>query len=163
MDVCSPPARAATDMGGEEDEAMNRYGIPDEPNFDIPKAISFIDDIVLDQELQQIREEFREDWAPIEAAWASYEPGRTYGQLLPALVLEIDPDWQLTSIQAEFLRHLVFQGEIAPLEAIGLVTRPGFRSALEIQRELYGDLPMDSVLASANLMSQLQKEFEAVA
>lgn len=142
---------------------MSRYGTPDEPNFDIPKAISFIDETILDQELQLIREEFREDWAPIEAAWAAYIPRATYGQLLPALILDIDPDWQLTSLQAEFLRHLVFQGEIAPLEAVGLATQPGFRTALDIQRELYGDLSMDRVLASANLMSELQREFEAVA
>ncbi len=144
-------------MGGV---SLSRYSSPDEPNFDIPQEITFIDAISLDEELQLIREQFREEMAPIEAAWDAYKPRRTWPQLLPMQILDIDPDWQLTSLQIEFLKHLVFQGEIAALEAVGLVTRPGFRSALDMLRDLYRDLSMDRILASSDLMWELQQECE---
>jgi hypothetical protein len=149
---------------------MNRYSTPDEPNFDIPKPIEFIDSISLDEELQLIREQFLEEMAPIEAAWDVYESERAelaqhhchpnHGHLLPMQILDIDPDWQLTALQVEFLQHLVFQGEIAALEAVGLALRPGFQTALERLQECYRGLSMERIIDSANLMWSLQQECE---
>jgi hypothetical protein len=117
---------------------MNRYGTPDEPKFNIPNPIEFIDAVSLDVELQLIREEFREEMAPIDAAWAAYEPRRTYGQLLPMQRYEPVPVVRLTGLQLQFVRHLVWTGEISSMEADGLITRPGFQSGLDVLHDMYG-------------------------
>jgi hypothetical protein len=136
---------------------MGRYNNPDEPNFRVPKEITFIDTVSLDEELQLIREEFWEEMAPIDAAWDNYEPGRTWGTLLP-LGRYDPPKWvHLTGLQLQFLRHLVWSGEINMIEAEGLANRCEFHSALD----LLGSMPMEQVLASANLTWQLQQDCEA--
>lgn len=139
---------------------MSRY-TTEEP-FHIPKEIEFTDAISLDVELQLIREEFQEEMAPIDAAWAAYKPRRTWGQLLPMARYE-PPDYEwvhITALQLQFVKHLVWTGEISMLEADGLITRPGFRTAFERLKELYGGLSMECILDSANLMWELQQECE---
>jgi len=113
---------------------MNRYGIPDEPHFDIPKQPVFIDTISLDEELQLARAEFWEDMAPINRAWAAYVPRATWSQPLPMQIFppHLVAEWGLTTLQAQFLETLVWRGEIGMLEAAGLVHRQGFQTALEL-------------------------------
>lgn len=143
---------------------MNRYDIPDEPNFNIPAPISFIDTVSLDEELQLIREEFREDMAPIDAAWDAYEPGRTYGQLLPMQRYEPLPWNHLTGLQLQFVQWLVWSGEISDAEAEGLITRPGFRSGLDVLHDMYGsNCSVEKALESYNFMQEIQKAAEVAA
>lgn len=92
----------------------------DEPIFDIPKPISIIDAVELDEEIQLDRERLEEDWHRIEAAWESYIPRATWPQLLPCLDFKIEKYWHLNHHAAEFLKHLVFSGEIGSMEAAGL-------------------------------------------
>lgn len=137
----------------------------DDETIPIPKQPIFIDAISLDEELQLIREEFWEEMDPINRAWDSYVPRATWSQPLPMQIFppRLVREWGLTVLQAQFLQALVYRGEIGMLEAAGLVHRQGFQTALELQEELYRGLSPERILASANLRSQLQKEFEAVA
>jgi len=86
----------------------------------IPRPITFIDDIVLDVELQLIREETEEDWLPVKRAWDAYIPRATWDQPLPCQEWQPKPEWHLNFHQAEFIRELVYRGEIGRLGAIGL-------------------------------------------
>jgi hypothetical protein len=111
------------------DASINRFGNKspkarespsEEPLFDIPKPISIIDVIELDEEIQLDRERLEEDWHRIEAAWESYILRATWPQLLPCLDFKIEKYWHLNYYAAEFLKHLVFTGEIGHMEAAGL-------------------------------------------
>ena len=111
------------------DASINRFGnkLPkawesssEEPLFDIPKPISIIDIVELDEEIQLDRERLEEDWHPIEAAWKAFIPRATWPQLLPCLDFKIEKYWHLNYYAAEFLKHLVFSGEIGAMEAAGL-------------------------------------------
>jgi hypothetical protein len=134
---------------------MSRYQNEDELPFDIPKQLVLIDDIILDEELQLIRDEFLEDMAPIEAAWAAYDSRAAHPQLLPMQILEIDPRWHATALQAEFLKHLVYQGEIAAGEAHSLVRRAVFVTALEMFEKKYGR-PITQAIGVSDLMQELR-------
>lgn len=135
---------------------MSRYSTSDEPNFDIPKPIEFIDSISLDEELQLIREQFLEEMAPIDAAWAAYEPRASWSPPRPMQIFRPEAHWHLTGLQTEYLKHIVYEGEIGLHEAVGLVHRRGFRSALDMLQERYGNTSMRLIIEAADLMSELR-------
>jgi hypothetical protein len=64
--------------------------------------------------------------------------------------------WHLTGLQTEFLKHVVYEGEIGMLEAVGLIHGLEFRSALDLLREKYRQTPMQLIVDAANLMSELR-------
>lgn len=131
--------------------------------YHIPKERILVDAISLDVEIRLEKELYDEEMRPILAAWDAYLPRRTWPQILPMLVLEIEPDWHTNFLQNEFLKHLVFQGEIAAGEAHGLMRQPGFQTALGRLKELYRGHSMEHILDSANLMWELQRDIKAVA
>jgi hypothetical protein len=143
--------------GGREMDVMSRY-IQDE-QFSIPKGITFIDTIVLDEELQLIREEYWEEMGPIKAAWDAWLPRQSWNQPLPMCIWEPLPWHHYNHLQLAFLKHINFMGE-----AVSGLCNLEFQTGMEILRDRYSSkLSMEQILDSANLMWQLQADIEAVA
>lgn len=134
---------------------MGRYE-SDEGFVTIPKVRVFIDDIILDEELQLERELMDEEYKPIQAAWDAYIPRATWPQPLPMNITRIEAYWNLSVLQVQFLQHIVFTGEIGELEVPGLANHLTFKTALELFREKWGDYPIAKVTEAANLMWELR-------
>jgi hypothetical protein len=135
---------------------LNRYDSVDALPA-IPQERIFIDAIILDEELQLERELIEEELRPIDAFWAAYEPRATWPQILPMQEFEPEPDWQLNILQLQFLKHLVYHGEIGSLEAVGLAHHLAFRTAYELFCDKWGNYALQTtVREAANLTSALQ-------
>src|SRR5512139_3162828 len=90
---------------------MGRYDFK-EGLIPLPQERVFVDEIILDEELQLERELIEEELRPVQAAWDALEPEDTGLMPLPMQEFEPRPHWHLNSLQVEFLRHLFFIGEV---------------------------------------------------
>ena len=122
----------------------------------LPQERVFVDEIILDEELQLERELIEEELRPVQAAWDALEPEDTGLMPLPMQEFEPRPHWHLNSRQVEFLRHLFFIGEVGYSEIIISVHQLEFKTALELFREKWGDYPIAKVTEAANLMWELR-------
>ena len=122
----------------------------------LPHERVFVDEIILDEELQLERELIEEELRPVQAAWDALEPEDTGLMPLPMQEFEPRSHWHLNSRQVEFLRHLFFIGEVGYSEIIISVHHLEFKTALELFREKWGDYPIAKVTEAANLMWELR-------
>jgi hypothetical protein len=134
---------------------VSRYD-SDEGFVTIPKVRVFIDDIILDEELQLERELMDEEYKPVQAAWDACEPEDLGLMPLPLQEFKARPHWHLNSRQVEFLRHLFFIGEIGYSALIISVHHLEFKTALELFREEWGDYDPQKVREAANLLWELR-------
>ena len=122
----------------------------------LPQERVFVDEIILDEELQLERELIEEELRPVQAAWDALEPEETGWMPLPMQEFEPRPHWHLNFLQVEFLRHLFFIGEVGYSAIIISVHHLEFKTALELFREKWGDYPIAKVTEAANLMWELR-------
>jgi len=134
---------------------MGRYDFEGEL-IPLPQERVFVDEIILDEELQLERELIEEELRPVQAAWDALEPEDTGLMPLPMQEFEPRPHWHLNSRQVEFLRHLFFIGEVGYSTIIISVHHLEFKTALELFREKWGDYPIAKVTEAANLMWELR-------
>jgi len=134
---------------------MGRYDF-EEGLIPLPPERVFVDEIILDEELQLERELIEDELRPVQAAWDALEPEDTGLMPLPMQEFEPRPYWHLNFLQVEFLRHLSFIGEVGYSAIIISVHHLEFKTALELFREKWGDYPIAKVTESANLMWELR-------
>jgi hypothetical protein len=134
---------------------MSRYE-SDEDLPAIPQERIFIDAIILDEELQLERELIEEELRLIDAFWAAYQPRATWPQILPMQEFEPEPEWQLNVLQVQFLKHLVYHGEIGSLEAVGLAHHLSFTTAYELFCDKWGSFALLSVQEADKLWHEMQ-------
>jgi hypothetical protein len=125
----------------------------------IPKERIFINDIVLDEELQLERELYWAEMAPIDAAWANIQHRATWSQALPMAIFppHILKELGSTAMQSQFLEALVWKGMIGVAEAARQVRRCSFQSAFELMRERFSPLSTTEISEVSDLMYELRR------